>query len=145
VTEALALLESTVLAQHLKVSRWTYPLVNAGHIVGIALLVGAVVPMDLRAVGIVGGPDTRVVTAFLRPFAAAGVALAGVCGVLLFITQATDYGRSPWFLGKMALLALALANAAWHFRADPLPARAALASLLLWPSVLLAGRMIAYG
>ena len=38
----------------------------------------------------------------------------------------------------------ALANAALHMRATPLPAHAALASILLWAAALVAGRMIAF-
>ena len=45
-------MQASDLAVWLKASRWTYPAVNAGHLLGIALLVGAVVPMDLRLIGI---------------------------------------------------------------------------------------------
>jgi hypothetical protein len=107
--------------------------------------VGAVVPMDLRAAGLIRGPDVRSLVRFLRPFAGLGLLLAVSCGVLLFLVQATDYAASPWFRIKMALLILALTNAALHLRRDPLPARAALLSLLVWPAVLVSGRMIAYG
>jgi hypothetical protein len=145
VIETAAALEATALAQFLKASRWVYPLVNAGHILGIALLVGAVIPMDVavirgRAVAAVG---------LLRPWSVAGFLMAVTFGVLLFVTQATDYVRSPWFLGKMGVLALAALNAAVHLRLDRFPPRrrrqAAIASLLLWPLVLILGRMIAYG
>jgi uncharacterized membrane protein SirB2 len=145
VIETAAALEATAVAQFLKASRWTYPLVNAGHILGIALLVGAVVPMDVavlrgRAVAAVG---------LLRPWSVAGFLLAVACGVLLFVTQATDYVQSPWFLAKMGVLSLAVLNAAVHFRLDRFPPRqrrqAALASLALWPAALILGRMIAYG
>jgi uncharacterized membrane protein SirB2 len=145
VIETAAALEATALAQFLKASRWTYPLVNAGHILGIALLVGAVVPMDVavlrgRAVAAVG---------LLRPWSVGGFLLAVVCGALLFITQATDYVQSPWFLAKMGVLLLAVLNAAVHFRLDRFPPRqrrqAAIASLVLWPAALVLGRMIAYG
>ncbi|KAA9009498.1 hypothetical protein F3S47_06915 [Histidinibacterium aquaticum] len=136
-----AWLEATAVAQHLKVSRWTYPLVNAGHILGLALLVGAVLPMDLRLLRGRDGTD-------LRRYAAAGLAMAVVFGFLLFATQAGDYLGNRAFLVKMALLALALVNIAAHLRLSALsPGRqraAALASLLLWPAVLIAGRMIAY-
>jgi len=145
VIETAAALEATALAQFLKASRWTYPLVNAGHILGIALLVGAVVPMDVavlrgRAVAAVG---------LLRPWSLVGFVLAVLFGALLFITQARDYVQSPWFLAKMGILALAILNAAVHFRLDRFPPRqrrqAALASLALWPAALILGRMIAYG
>ena len=143
--ETAAALEATALAQFLKASRWTYPLVNAGHILGIALLVGSVIPMD---VAILRGRASAAVT-LLRPWSVAGFLLALACGALLFVTQATDYVQSPWFLAKMAVLALAALNAAAHLRIDRFPPRqrrqAAIASLVLWPSALLLGRMIAYG
>jgi hypothetical protein len=141
VIETLAGLEGTGLAQHLKASRWTYPLVNAGHVLGIALLVGAVLPMDVAVLRGRGAAAVRL----LRPWAVAGFVLAVACGALLFVTQAGDYLESPWFRLKMALLAAALLNAALHLRSGTPSRRAALVSLVLWPGVLLAGRMIAYG
>jgi hypothetical protein len=141
VIETLAGLEGTALAQHLKASRWTYPLVNAGHVLGLALLVGAVLPMDVAVLRGRGAAAVRL----LRPWAVAGFVLAVACGALLFVTQAGDYLGSPWFRLKMALLAAALLNAALHLRQGTPSRRAALVSLLLWPSVLLSGRMIAYG
>ena len=141
-------LEATALAQFLKGSRWVYPLVNAGHLLGVALLVGAVAPMDLRLLGLVGGPPAGAAVALLRPFAAAGLALAVVCGALLFVTQAGDYAASAWFRTKMAVLVLAALNAAVHPRIERLaPWRrraAAAASLALWPTVLILGRMVGY-
>lgn len=142
-TEAFAALEATALAQHLKASRWTYPLVNAGHVLGIALLVGAALPMNLRTLVHGRGPAADAAIAMLRPFAVAGLTLAVLCGVLLFMAQASDYAGNGWFRAKMTLLAAALANAAVHLRRPPGPAGAAL-SLILWPAVLVCGRMIGY-
>jgi hypothetical protein len=136
----LAALEATALAEFLKRSRWVYPLVNAGHVFGLALLVGAVLPMDVQAL------RRRAAPALLRAWAAAGLALAVCCGALLFVTQAGDYLQSGWFRAKMALLALALTNAALALAwPGGLPRASALASLVLWPAVLILGRMIAYG
>ncbi|AZQ67160.1 hypothetical protein EF888_08455 [Silicimonas algicola] len=138
-TELAALLEATSLAQALKASRWLYPLINAGHILGIALLVGAVIPMDVAAL------RGRDMTAGLHPWAIAGLLLAAACGLLLFITQAGDYVVNGWFRAKMALLALAVANALWHLNATGSALqRAALPSLILWPAILVLGRMIGY-
>ena len=136
----LAGLEATALAEFLKRSRWVYPLVNAGHVLGIALLVGAVLPMDVQVL------RRRPVTSFLRAWAAGGLGLAVLCGAALFVTQAGDYLASGWFRAKIALLALALTNAALALRRPGGPSRpAAFLSLVLWPSVLLLGRMVAYG
>ena len=147
-SEFAAALEATTLAQFLKSSRWVYPLVNAGHIFGIALLVGAIVPLDLTLSGIVRRIDPAAATRLLLPFALAGLTLAIGFGALLFITQAGDYIRNPLFLSKMALLAIALASAALHFRiaryrAD-LGRLLALLSLMLWPVILLLGRLVGY-
>jgi uncharacterized membrane protein len=140
--EFAAALEATQLAQFLKVSRWVYPLVNAGHILGVALLVGAIVPMDLRLLR----GDTRAI--WLRRYAAFGFALALTCGAMLFVTQATDYVGNGWFQAKMALLAVALLNVAAHPRLAMLSfARRRLTasiSLALWPAVLIGGRLIGY-
>jgi hypothetical protein len=135
-------LEASALAEHLRQSRWTYPLVNAGHIAGIGMLFGAVVPMAAKSLA---GPRAgRQVIRLLRPFAVAGLALATICGGLLFIAQAGDYVANRWFLAKMALIALALTNAAWHLRAEVVSAPAALASLALWSAALVSGRMIGF-
>jgi putative intracellular protease/amidase len=135
-------LEASALAEHLRRSRWTYPLVNAGHVAGIALLVGAVVPMAVTSLR--NRRAGRALIRALRPFAVAGLVLAVVCGGLLFIAQAGDYVANPWFQAKLALIALALANAAWHLRRGELSAPAALASILLWSGALVAGRMIGF-
>ena len=136
-TEIAAALEATALAQFLKVSAWVYPLVNAGHILGIALLVGAVLPMD---VALLRGDATLV--SRLRPWAAAGLVLAVLCGLLLFITQASDYIVNHWFQAKIALVALTALNAVIHLRHTA--RHAALISLAAWPAALVCGRMIAY-
>lgn len=146
--EIAAALEATALAQFLKASRWVYPLVNAGHILGIALLVGSVVPMDLRILGVLRRPSLPETVALLRPVAASGLALAVACGLLLFVTQATDYVGNRWFQAKIALVVLAVLNALLHRKLLRLGelrrVSAATLSLLLWPAALICGRMIGY-
>jgi hypothetical protein len=114
----------------------------------LALLVGAIVPLDLRLLGAWRDLPLTQAAGLLRPVAAAGLALAVTCGALLFVTQATDYVASGWFRLKMALLAAALANVAAHPRLSALTAArrrmAACLSLLLWPAILVCGRMIGY-
>ena len=44
-------LEASALARLLKAGPWLYPLVNLAHLLGIALLVGAIAVLDLRLVG----------------------------------------------------------------------------------------------
>lgn len=141
--EWAAALEAQPFAQALRASRWTYPLVNAGHIFGLALLIGAIVPMDLR---LLRGDMSAI--KMLRAYALAGFSIALVCGCLLFSAQATEYVGNIWFRWKIALLAVALLNAGLHLRprghSRPRQCAAAVLSFGLWISVLLCGRMIAY-
>ena len=47
----LADLQATPAAQWLRGARWGYAAVSGGHVLGIALLVGAILPLDLRLLG----------------------------------------------------------------------------------------------
>jgi hypothetical protein len=149
VEDLLAALEATPVATHLRLSRFTYPLVNAGHILGIALLVGAIVPLDLRLLGAWRSVPRDALARVLRPAAAAGLVLAAVTGALLFSVSAREYWATWVFPTKMLIVALATLNAlvlgARLENASPVRRRAAaLLSLALWPSALLAGRWIGF-
>lgn len=109
--EWFAALEASALARSLRDSVWTYPLVNAGHIFGVALLVGSVVPLDLRLLGFLRAAPLAPLWHVLSRTAAAGLAIAAVCGALLFVARAAEYVASTLFLAKMALVALGVANA----------------------------------
>lgn len=150
VEDLWAALEATALATHLRGSRWTYPLVNAGHILGIALLVGSVVPLDLRLLGLWGSVAREAAEHLLVPVAAVGLAVAATTGVLLFLVQARDYAVLGLFQAKLALIAFATLNAlaavALRRRggSERLMAGLAAVSLLCWPAALVAGRMLGY-
>lgn len=159
-TEALASLEGSALATSLRGSTWLYPLVNAAHIVGIALLFGAIAPLDLRLMGAWSGIPLGVLSRVLVPVAATGLSLAAIAGSLLFMTKASEYVASGFFQAKMLVLALGVANAfTFHFlrrprarRAsgpEPLPSVAlqrlhGATSLTIWLSVIVLGRLIGY-
>lgn len=151
----LAALETLALARALSTSSWLYPLVNAGHILGIALLVGAIVPLDLRLLGLWRRHAVLPLWAVLGSCAAWGLGLAVVCGGLLFITRASDYAASPLFVAKMAVVALGLVNAlalrarvgepvAWAGTVPVHVRVAAVVSLSAWLAALLLGRWIGY-
>lgn len=154
----LVALETSAFGDSLRQSLWLYPLVEVAHILGFALLVGAIVAFDLRLMGARAFLPAGALSRLLLPVAAAGFTLAVPTGLLLFITEATSLSGNPAFLAKMALLALALLNIAVFHRgagrsiavwgAGGPPSRAArlagAASLLLWVAVLGCGRLIAY-
>ena len=72
--DVLSALQDAALVGALRRSRWVYPLVNAGHIVGLALLFGAIVPLDLRLLGLWQRVSLGVLARTLLP-----VAIAGSC------------------------------------------------------------------
>jgi hypothetical protein len=128
-TEFASALQSTGLATALRQSYWVYPIVNAGHIVGLALLFGAIVPLDLRLLGVWRTMPLAVMSRILLPVALAGLALAVPTGLLLFSVRATEYVATPLLWIKFALIGCAIANAlllrlslAWAV--SPAPCRA---------------------
>lgn len=146
-----AALEGLALAEWLRYSRFGYATVSALHVFGIALLVGAIVPLDLRLLGLWSSIELRPLYRVLSRVAATGLVVAVASGALLFATRASEYAALDLFLVKIALIAAGAALAAGlHFGVD-LPRlgrarqRAAGAlSLLIWPTVLLCGRLLAF-
>lgn len=151
-------LQSSGLATALRLSGIAYPLVNGAHIVGIALLFGAIAALDLRLIGLFSSLPVAPLARLLVPVAATGLVIAVTTGALLFSTRAVEYAALPIFWLKLALIVTATANAlllrrspAWSpalsQTAGRLPSRVAAAgalSILLWLSALLCGRLIAY-
>lgn len=133
-----------------------YLFVNAAHILGIGLLVGAILPLDLRLIGLIGSPPAAAIGPFLLRVAATGLALALLTGFWLFTVKPREYAANPAFLAKMALLTLSLADiAAQHagpalgeaLHGGSISPRVRLlagASAVLWLSVLIAGRWIGF-
>ena len=151
--EALAALEQAPAIAALRNSTYVYPLVNAAHVIGIALLFGGIVPLDLRLAGWrrEAGPVDSLAR-LLLPVAIFGLALAAITGLLLFATDANVYAASWLFRAKLVLIGLALANALWLRNIDWRGAEgstrrgawAGVASLLLWLGAIVLGRLIGY-
>ena len=109
--QALAdLLAALPFVGPLRRSVWAYALVNAAHILGIGLLLGAILPLDLRLMGWHQGPPLSTLAPFLSRIAAAGLALAVATGATLLSVQPMEYLPLPAFRAKMLLIALALVN-----------------------------------
>lgn len=150
-------LEASLVARSLRGGGpWLYPLVNLAHVLGIAVLVGAIVVLDLRLIGV--WPDMPVATLARAtvPVAGAGLAVAFVTGPALLTVRATEYAENPFLWAKFGAVAVALANlgalhgsAAWRSGDDRGGSRRRLAlagavSLAAWFGAASAGRMIAY-
>ena len=133
-----------------------YLVVNAAHILGIGLLLGAILPLDLLLLRSTRGRDLPTLGPFLVRVAAMGTALAVTTGLWLFSVKPVEYAENPAFLLKVALLVLAICNIALqhhggHFDAALRSGRPsvqvrilAAISAILWLSVLVVGRWIGF-
>jgi hypothetical protein len=154
----LGALEEGGVASAIRESMWLYPLIEVAHILGFAILVGAVVMFDLRVLGVSKRVPVRMLAQHLLPWSVAALILIVPAGVLLFATEATALIDNRAFVVKMVLLMLAMTNAAaFHMGAFrgvdqwdqgmPAPRAARLhatASILIWIGVITCGRLIAY-
>lgn len=155
----LTMLQSSPLGEIVRNASLVYPVLEAVHILGIALLVGPAFTFDFRVLGF-GRRSVSVTTAgrYLLPVSHVGLAVTAATGVALLSAQATviaNTGAAPW---KFGLLILAGINVVvfhggayrsvdlWKDLAvTPVAARAGAAmSLATWTGIIFAGRLLAY-
>ena len=108
--DILEWLSATAPAAALRRSGTLYMFVNAAHILAIGLLVGAILPLDLRLAGFFRRVPVEIVALFLSRCAGIGLAAALVTGFCLFSVRAVEYAGNPAFLAKLCLIALGLLN-----------------------------------
>src|SRR6058998_1965705 len=155
----LALLESSRLATAIRDSLYLFPIIESLHVLGLTLVFGTMVIIDLRLLGMasIRRPFTLLTSDILKWTWAAFVWTA-TTGTLMFITNANVYYHNFFFRTKMVLLALAGINMLmfelttgrtvhrWDKdAAAPLAGKAAAAlSLLLWIAIIFMGRWIGF-
>ena len=135
-------------------SIWAYPTILTLHTVGLGLLVGANVALDLRLLGagaaIPLGPLQR-----LFPAMWIGFWLNAITGVMLFAAEATTKGSTTIFIFKLGLVAVAVAvmklteqsvyGRGRHAAVVTGTAKALAAlSVVLWIAAIATGRFMAY-
>lgn len=149
----LATLEATGPAQYLRTSRWAYAALSGTHILGIALLVGAAVSLNLRLLGFWPTTSLSGLARILAPVAATGLLVAIVTGAFLFSVRATEYAGVGFLRVKVVLVALGIVSALLIHRAYGLAlenasqerrTRHALISTACWLGALACGRLIAF-
>lgn len=152
-TDLWSALENSTLAQRIGES-WWFPLLESIHVVAIALVIGALLMVDLRLLNVAArGYTVSRMSKELLPWTWVAFVIAVITGFGLFMTRANHYMENPAFQAKLALLALAGINmaifhfganrsiAAWDGGKPTVAARASAAlSLLFWAGVILAGR-----
>ena len=133
-----------------------YPAVEILHIIGFVVLVGSILALDLRLLGLGRAIAIQPMAQLLLPLSRVGFLLAISMGFLLFSADASHVVRNPAFQAKLLLIAAALVNIViahagpWrrvaHWRAEA-PARRQSHGADLAAAVarrVCAGRLIAY-
>jgi hypothetical protein len=150
-------LENTPIASAITTSIWMYATFETIHYIGLAMLIGSIMLIDLRLLGFARSLPLPSMLGLL-PWVWVGFLINVVTGSLMFIYGATSFGTNRMFLLKMTLMVLAGLNALvftvavartgerW-LTAGQTPAGVkvvATLSLVLWLGVMTAGRWMAY-
>ncbi len=129
---------------------YAFPLLEVLHILGIALLVGNLVLLELRFLGVLGGVELLALKRLTLRVALGGFALVVASGVVMFLSQPQELLDNTAFRVKLGLLGLAGVNALWFHARGGLDSTGRIAraqvmlSLVLWVAVITAGRWIGY-
>ncbi|HTR38812.1 MAG TPA: DUF6644 family protein [Bryobacteraceae bacterium] len=145
--------QQTPIAVTIRSSAALIATVEGVHLVGLALLLGTILMVDMSLLGRgIRGMSTSDIARALRRWTVAGLVVMLISGPLMFTSEAFRCYKTPAFWVKMSLLVVALV---FHFSvhqrtalAEPpdAPWRSRLvgaASLALWTSIALAAKAIA--
>ena len=136
--------------------KWYWPACEAVHFIGLCLLFGVVLVVDLRMLGFIQGLSFTALHRLL-PWAVLGFGINVATGMLFFIgAPPTFYVTNSIFFWKLALILVAAVNAlyftviedVWTMGdgdAPPMMAKVAAASgILLWVGVIFCGQMLPF-
>ena len=150
-------LEDTSVGSAIRESIWLFPAIEAVHLLGLALLGGAVLILDLRLLGfgLVNVPIPQVESQ-TRPWLVAALLTMLITGVPLLLSEALKLHDSQAFWIKLAALVCALSFTLTvrihiareldiaHLKAGLRNRAIATISLSLWLIVAIAGRWIGF-
>jgi uncharacterized membrane protein len=134
---------------------WVWPILEVFHFVGLCLLFGVVLLVNLRLLGFVKGVAFADVSRLL-PWAMAGLAINIVSGMLFFLAAPDQYTQNSAFVWKIGVMLIAgvtlLYPTMWDQMGEmtpedraPLTGRiVAAGSICLWIGVIFLGRFLPY-
>lgn len=157
--DVVSYLESSSVADNIRENDLLFPLIESVHVLAICLVVGSILVVDLRLLGLASTKwPAGSVTKAILPFTWCAFVVAVASGGLMFISNASKYLGNGFFIAKMILIGIAGLNMLiFHFvgardlpkwerhSRPPLPARLAGGlSILLWVAVVACGRWIGF-
>ena len=140
---------ATPIGKFIAASVWTMPILETFHIMGLALVLGAVFTLNLTVLGVgVRMPGERLAR-HLFPWALGGLLIAIVTGIPMFMSAAPLYGHSGPFAIKMSLLLSAIVLQTVIHRVHGMYGSTggriiASITLVCWFGIAYAGRAIAF-
>jgi hypothetical protein len=151
-----AALEASTLGEWMRGSALAYPVANVVHLLGLVLLVGPILLLDLRLLGAGRQFALPAVSSLLTAWAVAGLGLLIAAGFLMFAADAGPLLKNPIMQLKLIGIAIGIANAVlfrllwrerltdWDQRPAAIGRAQAALSILTWLCVGTLGRWIAY-
>ena len=146
-------IEATALSATIRESLWLFPVIEAVHLVGLAILGGSLFVVDLRLMGAgLTRQSIAEVEQGARAWFLAALALMLSTGVLLGVSEAVKLYDRPAFFLKMITLTLGLllvftvrrALIARNPRGGPFAVAVGALSICLWLTTAVAGRWIGF-
>ena len=148
-------LEDTTIGVVIRESLWLFPVIEAVHLLALALIGGMILVVDLRLLGFgILSQSSAALAKSLHPWLVGGLITMVATGVPMFLSEAIKCYYSPPFWYKMCFFAVALlytftvrkrVAAADAAALGPVWGRlSALTSLALWFCVGFSGRWIAF-
>jgi uncharacterized protein DUF6644 len=147
--------ENMALGTAIRSSLWLFPVIEAFHLLGLAIMGGAVLIVDMRLMGIgVGSRPVSELADNVQPMLIGSLILMLVSGVMLFSSESVKCYYSTAFWVKMTCLLLGIiftftirrnVTRAEEGHVSVAASRlVALTSLLLWSGVGWGGRWIGF-
>ena len=105
--ETFYFLEDTFIGEYIRSSIWLFPVIESFHLIGLGILGGSVVVMDLKLMKIIfRNIETIYIFEQTRKFFILGLSLLFITGVPLFLSEAVKlyYSRAFWI--KMTCLVI---------------------------------------
>jgi hypothetical protein len=146
--------EATFIGQAIRQSLWLFPVIEAVHLIALAVIGGAVLIVDLRLLGLGLRQPTHEVAADARPWLMGSLVVMFATGISLFLSESIKCYYNDAFWWKMTFLPLALIFTFTirqrvvrkkDHEIRPLAGKlVALVSLGLWFGVAAAGRWIGF-
>jgi hypothetical protein len=157
--DLISYLENSALADNIRENDVLFPLIESVHVLAICLVVGSILAVDLRLLGLASvRRSVSRVTHGILPLTWCAFVVAVGSGGLLFISNAAKYLGNGYFIAKIFLICVAGVNMAiFHFisardlprweNETKLPLSARLAgglSIVFWVGVVACGRWIGF-